>query len=119
MNKCSFSQDATTEALHAFYNLPPENLPIKYDQNKDQSEDSVDDIIHMTRPFKIKRQVIIDDDSLDGFDEFYPNQPPKSLDHIPEIEHLEGEICKPMIPGPVEGYLLHVVFWLFGFYLQG
>ena len=110
MNKCSFSQDATTEALHALYKLPPENLPIQYDQNQDQIENSVDHIIHMRRPFKKKRHVIIDDDSMDGFDGFYPNQLQRSSNKTRGIECLEGEMCKPLKPVSIDGYFTPCYF---------
>ena len=108
MNKCSFSQDATTEALHALYKLSPEILPIKPDQNQDQSEDSDENIIHRRRPLKKKRHVIIDDDSLDGFDMI--NQLQRSSDQTRGIKCLDGELCKPLKPVSVEGYFTPCFF---------
>ena len=117
MNKCSFSQDATTEALHALYKLSPEILPIKYDQ--DQSEDSDDNIIHRRRALKKKRHVKTHDDSLDGFDQFYPNQLQRSSDQTRGIKCLDGEICKPLKPVSVEGYFTPCFFLVVWVYLRG
>ena len=64
----------------------------------------------MRRPFKKKRHIIIYDDSVDGFDEFYPNQLQRSSDKTGRIKCLEGEMCKPLKPGSVEGYFTPCYF---------